>query len=69
MRKVRSNKMLVLPNVTMEPSNVIKKIREPQNVIKVQSHIMLVLHNLRIMVSNVRKKNEYNRMWQKYGQM
>ena len=25
MRKVRSNKMLLLPNVTMEPSNVWKK--------------------------------------------
>ena len=25
-----------------------KKIREPPNVIKVQSHVMLVLHNVRM---------------------
>ena len=29
-----SNVMLVLPNVTMKPSNVRKKIREPPNVTK-----------------------------------
>ena len=46
-----------------------KKIREPPNVIKVQSHVMLVLHNLMIVLSKVRKKYEYNRMWQNYGQM
>ena len=62
--------MLVLPNVTIEPSNVRKKkIREVPNVTKVQSHVMLVLHYLRMVLSNVRKKYEYNRMWQKYGQM
>ena len=60
MRKVQSNKMLVLPNVTMEPSNVRKKIREAPNVTKVQSHVMLVLHNLKMAPSNVRKKYEDN---------
>ena len=69
MRKIRSNKMLVLPNVTMEPSNVRRKIREPPNVTKVQSYVMLVLHNLKMVLSNVGKKYEYNRMWQKYGLM
>ena len=54
-RKVRSNKMLVLPNVTMEPSNVRKKIRESLNVTKVQSHVMLVLPNITMELSNVRK--------------
>ena len=37
--------MLVLPTVTMEPSNMRKK-RESSNVKKVQSHVMLVLHNV-----------------------
>ena len=40
----------------MISSNVRKKIREPPNVIKVQSHVMLVLHNVRMIPSNVRKK-------------
>ena len=43
--------MLVLPNVTMEPSNVRRKIREPPNVTKVQSYVMLVLHNVRMIPS------------------
>ena len=43
--KVRSNVMLVRPNVTMEPTNVRKKIRELSNETKVQSYMMLVLHN------------------------
>ena len=53
MRKVRSNKMLVLPNMTIEPSNVRKKIRELSNVTKVQLHVILVLHNVRMVPSNV----------------
>ena len=32
--KIESNAILVLLNVTMEPSNVRKKIREPSNVRK-----------------------------------
>ena len=48
MTKVQSNVMLVLSKVTMEPSNLRKKIREPSNVTKVQSHVMLVLHNVRM---------------------
>ena len=44
--------MLVLPNVTMEASNV-RKIRKIPNVTKVQSHVMLVLHNMRIVPLNV----------------
>ena len=54
-RKVRSNVMLVLPNVTIEPSFARKKI-EPLNVTKVQLHVILVLHNLKMVSSNVRKK-------------
>ena len=34
MRKIQSNVILVLPNMTIEPSNVRKKIRELQNVTK-----------------------------------
>ena len=33
-----------------------KKIKEPPNMIKVQSHVMLVLHNVRMKSSNMRKK-------------
>ena len=35
-----------------------KKIRELQNVTKVQSYVMLVLRNVKIVPSNVRKKKE-----------
>ena len=56
MRKVQSNVMLMLPNVTMEPSFARKKKIEPTNVTKVYSHIILVLHNLKMVPSNVRKK-------------
>ena len=56
MAKVWSNVMLVLPNVTMELSNVRKKIRELSNVTKVQLHMMLVIPNVRMIPSNVRKK-------------
>ena len=41
--KVQSHVMLVLPNVTIELSNVKKKIKVPPNVRKVQSSVMLVL--------------------------
>ena len=58
MTKVQSNVMLELHNVRMEPSNVIKKIREPPNVIKELSHVMLELHNVRMKPSNVRKKKK-----------
>ena len=34
-RKIQLYVMLVLPNVTMEPSNVRKKIKESPNVTKV----------------------------------
>ena len=54
-RKLRSNVMLVLPNVTIEPSFAKKKI-EPPNMTKVQSHVILILHNLKIVLTNVRKK-------------
>ena len=47
---------MLLPNVTLLPSNVRKKKREPPNVTKVQSHLMLVLYNVRMAPSNVRKK-------------
>ena len=47
--------MLVLSNVTIKPSNVRKKIREPLNVIKVRSHEIMVLPNLTMELSSVRK--------------
>ena len=55
---VRSNVMLVLPNVIKKSPNVRKKIRESPNVTvtKVQSHVMLILHNVRMVPSNVTKK-------------
>ena len=56
--------MLVLPNVTLEPSNVRrKKKKEPSNVTKVRSHVMLILHNVTMELSNMRKKKlKYHRM-------
>jgi len=42
--------------MTIESSNVRKKINEPLNVTRVQSHVMLVLHNMRIELLNVREK-------------
>ena len=56
MTKIESDVMFVLLNVTMEPSNVKKKVREPLNVRKKLSHVMLKLHNIRIELSNARKK-------------
>ena len=56
MTKKLSHVMLKLHNVIMKPSNVRKKIREPQNVSKELSHVMLELHNVKIEPSNVRKK-------------
>ena len=54
MTKVQIDIILVLPNVTMEPSNVRKKKKEPSNVTTVKSHVILVLHNVRMEPSNVR---------------
>jgi len=56
-RNVWSNVMLVLSNVTIEPSKCDKEIRGAPNVTKVQSYVMLVLHNVRTAPSkpNVRK--------------
>ena len=56
MTKIELDAMLVLLNVTMEPSNVKKKVREPLNVRKNLSHVMLELQNMSIEPSNVRKK-------------
>ena len=56
--------MLVLSNVTIEPSNVRKnkgttecdkKIKVPPNVRKVQPNVILVLSNVTMESSNVRK--------------
>ena len=52
--------MLILHNVSIEPSNVRKKIKEPLNVTKELSYVMLELHNVRMKLSNVRKKKEEN---------
>ena len=64
MAKVWSNVMLVLPNVTMELSNVRekKKKKESPNVTKVQLHVMLIMPNVTMKLSNVRKKFKYDRM-------
>ena len=67
-RKLWSNVMLVLFNVTIEPSFARKKI-ELLNVTKVQLHVILVLQNLKMVSLNARKKYEYNQMWQKYCHM
>ena len=58
--------MLVLPNVTMEPSNVRTKIKELSNVIKVLSNMMLVLLNVTMELSNVRKKKLDDKRTVKY---
>ena len=58
MTKELSYVILKLHNVTMELSNVKKKInkKEPPNVAKELSHVMLELHNVRMKPSNVIKK-------------
>ena len=56
MTKILSNVMLILPNMTIEPSNVRKNIREPSNIAKKQSHVMLELYNVMMESSNMRKK-------------
>ena len=56
MTKVLSNVMLILPNMTIEPSNVRKNIRELSNIAKKQSHVMLELYNVMMEPSNMRKK-------------
>jgi len=48
--------MLVLLNITMEPSNLRKKINEPLYVTKELSNVILELHNVIIEPSNIRKK-------------
>ena len=48
--------MLVLLNITVEPSNLRKKKKEPPYMTKELSNVMLELHNVRMEVSNVRKK-------------
>ena len=46
-----------------------KKIKEPLNVIKVQSHVMLVLRNVRMVPSNMRKKKGTTKCEKKYSHM
>ena len=55
MTKVRLDVMLVPFNVTIELSNVRKKMRVLPNVTKELSHVILELHNLRKKPSNVRR--------------
>ena len=47
--------MLVLLNVTMEPSNLRKKIKEPLYVTKELSYLILELHNVTMEPSNLRE--------------
>ena len=51
--------MLVLPNVTIEPSFVRKIFFELPNMTTVQSHVILALQNLKMVPSNVRKKKKW----------
>ena len=53
MTKIESDAMLVLLNVTMEPSNVRKKVREPPNVRKELSYVMLELHIVRMVLGHM----------------
>ena len=54
--KVWLDMMFVLSHVTIELSNMRKKIREPLNVTKMQLYVILVLSNVKIEPSNVKKK-------------
>ena len=54
--KVKSEIMLILPNVIMELSNLRIKNRVPLNAMKIESNAMLVLLNVTMEPSNVRKK-------------
>ena len=54
--------MLVLFNVTVEPSNVRKKKKKSPNVTKVRLYMILALHNVRMKLSNVRTKLKYYRI-------
>ena len=60
-----SNAMLKLYNVSKEPSNVIKKIKEQSNVTKELTHVILELHNVSMKPSNVRKKNKGTTKYEK----
>ena len=55
MTKVQSYVILVLPNVTIELSNMRKQIKVLPNVTKVRLEVMLVLYNVRTKPLNVRK--------------
>ena len=63
MRKVRSNKMLVLPNLTMKPSNVGEKKKKKGTTECDRSTVTYDVGTtqfFRMLLSNVRKKYEYN---------
>ena len=52
----RIDAMLVVLNITMQPSNLRKKIKKPLYVTKELSNMILELHYVIIEPSNVRKK-------------
>ena len=54
--KIELDAMLVLLNVTMEPSNLRKKIKEPLYVTEELSNLILELHNVIMEPSNLRNK-------------
>ena len=54
--KNRENAILILLNMTMEPSNLRKKIKEPLYVTKEMTNVILELYNVIMDPSNVRKK-------------
>ena len=54
--KIQLEVILVLPNITMELSNLRIKNRVPLNVTKIKSDAMLVLLNVTMDPSNLRKK-------------
>ena len=50
--------MLILFNMTMKPTNLRKKIKEPLYVTKELSNVILKLHNVIMEPSNVKEKKE-----------
>jgi len=65
-RKVWSNVMLVLPNVTIEPSFARKEKLNHQMWQKVQSHVIFGTAQFEDGTIKCQKKYKYNRTWQMY---
>ena len=69
MRNLLSNVMLVLPNVTMEPSNVRKREGDHQ-IWQKYNHMWCWYYTMWGRHRQMwEKKLKYNQIWEKYGQM